>query len=405
MRSRRLLRAADVLIGGDVDEGYGAVVDAFRCNFVERKELGAACAVYRDDRLVVDLWGGYRDPARTKPWERDTLVTMYSTTKGMASLAMAVAHSRGLFELDERVAAYWPEFAQHGKELITVRQLLAHQAGLAVIDTPLDLNTLADPDRLGQILAAQAPKWTPGEFQGYHGQSLGWYESQLLRRVDPQGRTIGRYFADEVAEPLGIEFYIGLPDDIPAARLATFVGGSPVAAILHLHEMPTRLVLALVNPRSFTSGVFRNPKVLTRLSDINRRDLLRIELPSANGTGEVRAVAKAYAEFATGGTRLGIDQRTISALEAPAESPARSGRDRVLRVDIAFAFGLFKPFPAIQFGSSSRAYGHTGAGGSFGFADPDRGLGYAYAMNRAGWALPVDPREQALRDALYSVVR
>jgi len=137
------------LVGGDVDDGLGGVADAFRRNFSERDEVGAACAVFRDGDLVVDLWGGHRDAARTKRWERDTLVTVFSTTKGMASLAMAVAHGRGLFDLDERVAAYWPEFAQQGKNDITVRQLLAHQAGLAVIDTPIDLATLGDPDALG----------------------------------------------------------------------------------------------------------------------------------------------------------------------------------------------------------------------------------------------------------------
>ena len=198
-------------VHGDVGEGYGAVADEFLRNFSERKELGAACAVVRDGKVVVDLWGGHRDKKRTKPWRRDTLVTVWSTTKGMSAAAMAVAHSRGLFDLDERIAAYWPEFAQAGKETITVRQLLEHEAGLAVIAQPLDLETLGDPDKLGVVLAGQKPSWEPGSARGYHAQSLGWYESQLLRRVDPGGRTVGHYFADEIASPLGIEFYIGLP--------------------------------------------------------------------------------------------------------------------------------------------------------------------------------------------------
>jgi CubicO group peptidase (beta-lactamase class C family) len=394
----------DGVVGGDVDDGYGSVADAFRRNFAQRDEVGAACSVFRDGRLVVDLWGGYRDAGRTQRWERDTLVPVFSTTKGMASLAMAVAHSRGLFELDQRVATYWPEFAQQGKNEITVRQLLAHQAGLPVIDTPIDLDLLRDPDRFGRVLAAQAPKWQPGEFHGYHGQSLGWYESQLLRRVDPAQRTIGRYFADEVASPLDIEFYIGVPDDVPVERLATFLGGSPASAILHLHEMPKALVFALVNPWSLTGRVFRNPKILAKASDINRRELLELELPSVNGTGQARAIAKAYGTFATGGHQLGINHRTIEALEAPARSPTRGNRDRVLRVDTAFSFGFMKPFPMLSFGSSTKAYGHTGTGGSFGFADPENGLGYAYVMNRAGFAVPTDPRELALRDALYAQV-
>jgi CubicO group peptidase (beta-lactamase class C family) len=373
MRNARTTNA----IGGYVDEGFGAVADAFRRNFTQRGEVGAACAVWRDDRLVVDLWGGHRDRRRSRPWERDTLVTVFSTTKGMAALAMAVAHSRGLFDLDRPVADYWPEFAAAGKEAVTVRQLLAHQAGLAVIDTKLDLAALADPERLGAVLAGQAPGWQPGRHHGYHGQSLGWYESQLLRRVDPAGRGIGTFFAEEVAAPLGIEFYIGLPDDVPDERLAEFIGGGAATALLHLHEMPWRLVAGLCNPRSTTGKVFRNPAVLRRASDVNRRELLRAELPSVNGTGQARAIATAYGSFATGGHALCVRPETIRELEAPPVPPTAGGRDLVLRVETAFSFGLMRPCPILPFGSSPKAYGHTGTGGSFGFADPDAGIGYA----------------------------
>jgi CubicO group peptidase (beta-lactamase class C family) len=170
------------LVQGDVDEGYGAVADAFRHNFTDRGEIGAACAFYRDGRKVVDLWGGYRDGIRKLEWQQDTLVTMFSATKGMSSLAIPVAHSRGLLDVDEPVATYWPEFARHGKAAITVRQLLSHQAGLAVLDRPLDLDTVRDFDRLATILAAQTPAWEPGTRHGYHAMTLGFYESELLRR-------------------------------------------------------------------------------------------------------------------------------------------------------------------------------------------------------------------------------
>ena len=200
-------------IGGDVAEGFGAVADAFKSNFVTRGEVGAAIAVYREGHKLVDLWGGWRDQDRGRRWDAETLVPVFSTTKGMSAAAMAVAHSRGLFQLDEPVASYWPEFAQHGKEGVTVRQLLAHEAGLAVIDQRLDLATIADPEQLGAVLAAQTPKWSPGTAHGYHAQTLGWYESQLLRRVDPARRSIGAFFADEVAAPLSARFFIGLTDD------------------------------------------------------------------------------------------------------------------------------------------------------------------------------------------------
>lgn len=385
---------------GDVDDGYGAVADEFRRNFRERKELGAACAVVRDGEIAVDLWGGHCDKKRTKPWQRDTLVTVWSTTKGMSATAMAAAHSRGLFDLEARVAEYWPEFAQAGKQAITVRQLLEHEAGLAVIDQPLDLDTVGDPDRLGAVLAAQRPSWTPGSARGYHAQSLGWYQSQLLRRVDPDGRTIGRYFADEVAAPLGVEFHIGLPPSVSRDRVATFVGGSKAGMALHFREVPWPVLRRMLNPRSPTFKAFTNPRALTKLPDINTPGLLEIELPSVNGTGTARALATVYGDLATGGKQLGLAPETVAELERPA-TPAP---DLIFGIESAFRFGFMKPFPILSFGTSARAFGHTGSGGSFAYADPDAGLGYAYVMNRNGYGLPTDPREVALRGALQRAI-
>lgn len=390
----------DEVVHGAVDEGFGRVADAFRRNFVERNELGAACAVVCDAKLVVDLWGGHQDKQRTTPWGADTLVTVWSTTKGMSATAMAVAHSRGLFDLDTAVAAYWPEFAQCGKEHVTVRQLLQHEAGLAVIGQPLDLETIADPDRLGEILAAQTPAWTPGSIHGYHAQSLGWYESQLLRRVDTAGRTVGRYFADEVAAPLDVEFHIGLPAEVASSRIATFVGGTRLGQLRHLRQVPWPVLRRMLNPRSQTFKAFTNPRALTKLRDINQRRLLDIELPSVNGTGTARALATVYGDLATGGQRLGLRHDTIAELEQPAPPVF----DQIFGIDSAFRFGFMKPFPILPFGSSHRAYGHTGSGGSFAFADPDTGVGYAYVMNRAGYALPTDKRELALREALRAAL-
>jgi CubicO group peptidase (beta-lactamase class C family) len=397
--SVRVCPTTDEWIGGDVAEGFGGVADVFRSNFRHRGEVGAAVAVYRDGHKVVDLWGGSRDPDRGLRWEADTVVPVFSTTKGMSAAAMAVAHSRGLFNLDESVAKYWPEFGQHGKELVTVRQLLAHQAGLAVIDQRLDLAIIADPEALGAVLAAQAPNWPPGTAHGYHAQTLGWYESQLLRRIDPAARSIGEFFADEVAAPLGAQFFIGLPGDVPLERLAVFSGGGRVAAAIHAHQMPRPLLLAMLNPRSATARAFTNPKALAmNMSSINRPDVLRLEFPSMNGVGEVRAIANVYGTLATGGAELGLARSTIHELEA--DVPAAF--DAIFRLDSAFRMGFMKPFPILPFGLSSRSYGHTGLGGSFGFADPEARLGYGYAMNRGGYSLPTDPREIALREAVYS---
>jgi CubicO group peptidase (beta-lactamase class C family) len=389
-------------VHGDVDEGYGPVADAFRRNFAERHEIGAACAVYRDGRKVVDMWGGYRDGVTRAPWDEHTLVPMFSTTKGVASMAVAVAHSRGLLDYDEPVARYWPEFGAAGKERVTVRQLLSHQAGLCAIDAPLGLPDLVDLDRVAAVVAAQAPAWEPGARHGYHGITLGWYEGELIRRVDPQGRTLGRYFADEVAAPLGLEFFIGLPDAVPPERVARIHGYQPAEMLLHLHEFPPRFVLGFLNPRSLTYKTFGNPRITGLVNEYNRRELQRAEIPAANGIGEARAVARAYGEFATGGAALGLTEATLDALRRPAVAPSGGRLDLVLHIESVFSLGYVKPFPRFRFGTGAElAFGTPGAGGSFGFADPDAGVGFAYAMNRTGFRLYDDPRELALRDALY----
>jgi CubicO group peptidase (beta-lactamase class C family) len=381
---------------GAADEGYGPVADAFRANFAERGEVGAACAVYRDGRKVVDLWGGLRDGVTKAPWEEDTLVPMFSTTKGVASMALAVAHSRGLLDYDEAVARYWPEFGAAGKERVTVRQLLSHQAGLCAIDERLDL------DRVAAVIAAQKPAWEPGTRHGYHGITLGWYEGELLRRVDPQRRTLGRFFAEEVADPLGLDFYIGLPDDVPPARVARIHGYQPAEMLLHLREFPPRFVLGFLNPRSLTYRTFGNPRITGLVNEYNRRELQRAEIPAANGIGTARSVARAYGELATGGAALGLTEATLDALQRPAVAPSGGRMDLVIHIESVFSLGYCKPFPRFTFGSSAElAFGTPGAGGSFGFADPDTRVGFAYAMNKTGFRLYDDPRELALRDALY----
>lgn len=387
-------------VKGSVAPGFEPVRDVFEENFRRGKEDGAACAVYLRGEKVVDLWGGVRDPATGAPWEEDTIVNVFSTTKGMSSLALAVAHSKGLFDHDERVATYWPEFAANGKERVTVRQLLSHQAGLPAITEKLDLDVLADPDRLGAAIARQKPAWTPGERHGYHAITLGFYESELLRRVDPQGRTIGRYFAEEVAAPLGLDFHVGLTEDVDRARIAPIQGDNYALRMLfNLHKLPLAFVLGFVTPGSITNRAFSNPAVLGVPARYNDEALRRIELPASNGHGTARAVAKAYGTFACGGGPLGLKPETLAALEQPAAAPTGGTYDLVLRREMTFSLGYCKPSPSFDFGSSGRAYGTPGAGGSFGFADPDLQLGFAYVMNRMDFYLVADPRETALSRA------
>ncbi|GAA3396292.1 serine hydrolase domain-containing protein [Cryptosporangium minutisporangium] len=393
------------MVHGDVEQGYGPVADAFRRNFAQRREIGAACAVYRDGRKVVDLWGGYRDGPAREPWERHTMVPVFSTTKGVSSMAVAVLHSRGLLDYDQPVAAYWPEFAAAGKAGVTVRQLLSHQAGLAVIDRPLDLRDLSGSPTLAAALADQRPAWTPGEHHGYHGTTLGWYESELVSRIDSRGRHLGQFFADEVAKPLGLEFHIGLPDSVDRRRIARFHGFRPWEMLLHLNAMPAAFALAFANPRSLSARAFRNPRVLGVPDSINRPEVQAAEIPAVNGVGEVRSIARLYGDAATGGGGLGLTTSTLDELTSPAATPSRGLDDQILRLPTQYSLGYMKPFPAFRFGSASgTAFGTMGLGGSFAFADPDTGVGFAYAMNRSGFHLWDDPREVALREALFTTV-
>ena len=386
-------------VDGDVDEGYGPVADAFRENFSVRDELGAACAVYRDGRKVVDLWGGYADGGTRRPWSEDTVIVVFSTTKGVASLALAHAHSRGLLDYDERVAAYWPEFAWRGKDRITVRQLLSHQAGLPVIDIPLTIGDLADLDLVAAAIALQKPLWPAGTRHGYHGISLGWYEGELLRRIDPHHRSLGTYFAEEIAGPLDLDFWIGIPADFDLDRRATLEGRGPWSALLHIGDLPRRLLVALLNPRSLTRRSFANPKEMLVDVNLNRPDVLAVEIPAANGIGTPRAVAAAYSAALDG--RLGLTRRTLDALSQPARAPSGGLEDLILKETARYSLGDLKPTESAPFGGGlDLAFGTPGNGGSFGFADPETNIGYCYAPNRLGTAL-LDQRDIALRNALF----
>jgi CubicO group peptidase (beta-lactamase class C family) len=397
----RKVNVSPDLIGGDVDEGYGKVADEFRNNLSSGQEVGAAVAVYRDGRKVVDLWGGFRNGITQAPWERDTLVNVFSTTKGVASLAVAVAASRGFISYEAKVADYWPEFVQGGKDAITVRQLLSHQAGLPAIDPPLTLGDLADPARMSVKLAAQAPAWTPGTRHGYHTVTLGWYEGELIRRADPAGRSLGQFFAEEMAKPLGLDFYIGLPAEVDRNRVAHLHAWSPAKLLLHLNTMPLGFVAALLNPFSLTARSTIIAKEIKDFANFNRDDLRVVEMPASNGIGTARAVANLYGSAATGGSEIGLTPSTLAALQKPALPPTNGVRDKVLHVDTSFSLGFMKPVPVCVFGSSDNAFGTPGMGGSFGFADPDTGIGFAYVMNKLGFHLVSDPRELALRHVLF----
>lgn len=387
--------SGSISVQGYVRKGFEAVRDAFVENLVRRGELGAACCVYQDGEPVVDLWGGVRDATTGAPWSRDTMVLVFSTTKGLAAMTLALAHSRGWLDFDERVSAYWPEFAQRGKDQVTVRQLLAHQAGLFALDRPIGRGTVRDLDRLAGVLAAQAPAWEPGSRQAYHALTLGFYQGELIRRVDPAGRTLGRFFHEEIAAPLGLDFYLRLPGTVPNVRLARIQRPNPLKVVV---SVSPGLLLGALNPRShiFRSVVSGPPWLPMHRQRIYARDL---EVPSALGVGTARAIAKAYGVFATGGRELGVTPSTLAELAAPAVPPRNGIRDAYLDGEIPHSLGFMKSSTAWSFGGPA-AYGTAGIGGSLGFADPETGIGYAYVTNRMGAALTSDPRERALRAAV-----
>jgi len=396
-----MLAAASQGVEGHVSPGFEAVRAAFQENFDRRGELGGACCAYYRGEKVVDLWGGVRRKETGDPWERDTMVVVHSASKGLAAMTLAIAHSRGWLDYDARVAKYWPEFAQNGKQDVTVRQLLAHQAGLFAFDEPVDRSTVADPDRLAEVMARHKPAWEPGTRQAYHGLTLGFYEGELMRRVDPRHRTLGQFFHDEVATRLGEDIYIRLPAEIPTSRLATL--SPPGRLEMLLGFRPLRLMVEGMNHRS---NIYRalgiNPGTNVYLDD--RRVYARnLEVPAGGGVGTARGIAHAYGVFAGDGRELGLRKETLDLLAAPAVPPTCGFYDECLKGEVRFSLGFMKPCENWRFGGP-RSFGSPGTGGALGFADPDAGIGYAYVTSRMGMTFTGDPRDLALRDALYTAL-
>lgn len=392
-----------VAVNGFTAPGFEPVGDVFRENFRRRGDVGAACAVYLDGRPVVDLWGGYADRRRRRPWLRDTKVLVFSSTKGMSSLAFATLHARGLVDYDERVAAYWPEFAEAGKEAITIRQLLAHEAGLMVIDRLLTVNNLRDKDSLAAILAKQRPHPAALGKKAYHTWTISLYQSELARRADPLGRSIGALFHDEIARPLDADFHIGIPAGISPDEVAELIPFNPVGTLLHArNEIPWRLLLGGFGPSLIPVRSFLNPVVGLSPLVFNQRHVQATEVGSATGIGTARALARVYGEFAQRCPSLPVGPPTLDALESFPENINNGLADLVLKENLIYSLGLEKPSTFFRFGADNRAYGHQGAGGSAAFADPANRLGFAYVMNRMGTCVANDPRERALRDAVYA---
>ncbi|UCG43357.1 MAG: beta-lactamase family protein, partial [candidate division WOR-3 bacterium] len=378
----------DEWIHGQVAEGFEPVRGEFTRNFTERGEIGAACCVYYHGEKVVDLWGGYRDWKPQSPWEENTVVRVFSTTKGMALLVLGKLHSDGLLDYREKVSAYWPGFAKNGKEDITVEQLVTHKAGLVLLDRGVKVSELHDFDALRELLENAKPMWEPGTKHGYQSATIGLYAQQLVQMIDPQARTIGQFFQEEIAEPLGVDFFIGIPNDFDTGRVARLKMISPIGGLFNLHKPPKGMLKHLLNPFSLFNKSFTTIKADMK----DPVEELRYEEAAGGGAGEARALAKIYGILATGGNELGISPQTMEWFTRYTEPPTDGDIDVVMGIKtLGSPAGYAKPTELFDFGSRS-AFGFTGSGGSFAFADPEYGLGYAYVMNKMDFYGMNDPR-------------
>lgn len=382
-------------IQGTCDPRFAAVRDAFAHNLEHANEVGAAVSVVLDGRCVVDLWAGFADQARTQPWERDTMVNVYSTTKAMAALCAHRLVDEGKLDLDAPVARYWPEFAAAGKAQLPVRDLLSHRAGLAAVRDLLPPEALYDWDAMTCALAKETPWWTPGSAHGYHAVTFGWLVGEVVRRIT--GRSLGAYFRETIAGPLGAEFVIGVPDE-DHGRIAEMSGFSTEKPG---PDEPSLLEVVMKDPQSVTARAFGNPSSM--MAGPNIPEWRRAEIPGANGHATARGLARIYGAVAH---PEGIDG--ISVLSREAVERCRTehshGPDLVLQVSTRFGLGFMLPQPGVAgtaFGPNTRSFGHPGAGGSVGFADPEARLGFGYVMNRMGPHILLDPRATRLIDAAY----
>ena len=356
---------------GMCEPRFMAVREAFEAGFRRHGELGAAVCVVSDGCPVVDLWGGFQDEARTTPWERDTLVNVFSVTKGLVAACLAMLADRGRLDVDAPVAEYWPEFAASDKQHITVSEMLAHQAGLPALRARLPVDAHVDWRSMTEALAAERPWWPPGSALGYHAITWGWLAGELLRRVD--GRSIGTFLREEVAAPLGLDLHLGTPPELDA-RTAPIAAGSmgiALSVLLYWLRTPGRMPMRL---RLLTNPPQRDAKLDTRA-------WRAAEMPAINGIANARALAKFYGVLACGG-ESGSSFLLRPAALARATRTQSEGRDLVFGIRSRFGLGFMLDSKHLDIATGARSFGHTGSGGAFAFADPERRLAFAYTPNR-----------------------
>ncbi|MEV5291897.1 serine hydrolase domain-containing protein [Streptomyces sp. NPDC053741] len=384
-------------VRGTVAPGFEVVRDAFVRNFEQRGERGAAVALYHHGSKVVDLWAGTRDVDGAEPWAVDTVQIVRSAGKGIAAAVPLLLHQRGQVDLDAPVGTYWPEFKANGKERVLVRHLLAHRSGVAALDTTLTPEEAADQVSGPRAVAEQRPQWEPGTDHGYHAQTYSWIVGELVRRVT--GRTIGRWIAEEIARPLGLDFWFGLPED-EAHRIGRIgpVEPPPAEGSGALRMRPKRSVVdAYGDPDSLTRRAFG---AIDPFPDENDPRYRAAELPASNGVATARGLARCYAAM--------IGEVDGHRLFAPAtltlaRTEESAGPDRVLVVNTRFGLGYMLHGPSAPL-LGPGSFGHPGRGGSLGFADPESGIALGYVTNGLQKGVTADPRAQALVRAVRSAL-
>lgn len=378
-------------ICGWCDARFAGVRSALAQNFREHGEVGAAVAITVDGRLVVDLWAGWADRARTRPWQHDTLVNVFSVGKAMAALSLLILAERGQVDLDAPVARYWPEFAAGGKGEVTVRMLLSHRAGLPAVRRPLPSCAMYDWQLMTSALAEEEPWWEPGRQHGYHVNTFGFLIGELVRRVS--GESIGAFVRREIAGPLAADFHFGIGPEHDERTAEYLFADAPPQIVADDDDDERRFLLGCV---------YMNPPGLSGPGTVNTRAWRAAEMPSTNGHATARAVARIYSALACGGAVDGVRLLRTETIEH-AIAEASAGLDVVLRRPSRFGLGFQLTQPASPLGPNPRSFGHFGAGGSLGFADPDARLAFAYTMNQAGPRFQ-NPRTRALIAAVYAAL-
>jgi len=384
-------------INGKVSPGFERVKDAFAANFEKHGDLGAAFSLYHRGEMVVDLWGGVADEQSRRPWAEDSIALVFSSTKGATAICAHLLAQRGELDLDAPVARYWPEFAAAGKQDIPVRWLLSHQVRLPVFDNPLTVEEFLAWEPPVKALAAQRPVWEPGTTHGYHAGTYGWLVGEVIRRIS--GKSVGTFFADEVAGPLGLDFWIGLPESeetrvVPITSVDLQGGDFDEQA---LTQNQRKLLAASREPNSLL-----NRPSTTGTLDSNSREYHAAEIPAGNGITDARSLARMYASLigdGVDGVRL-LSDETV----ARASAEQAYGRDEVLQLPTRFGLGFALHSKEISLGQPG-AFGHSGAGGSLGFADPKAGIGFGYVMNKMQLVAGDDPRTLTLIAAVHESLK